>query len=1075
MVLRLKSIFLIISMLMVSAVLSLSAAAEGEIPDGLSLTGPDGQNYVSTVTMQREQYVDVNIHIPAAPSDAANVWIKLYYDKSVFSVTDCSLKPIFAAVPDITAEDHWQFNDSGSDNGNTYFSLVGAYDVNTIPITTDVDFTLRLQVKRTARKKHNEIILSRLSAKGVDAVSGESTGELWGITEPDTVYVDLDDLPPSSSTDGRIYVTDTGNNEINTVTPSQEFYVDIDVPAMPTLPESMGKLNNANIEVEYDPSVFKFIGWENKALTPDTVCEETQRDSKHFGLAISNTPFEISSPVTLKAKMQVLDDVVSGEHSIKLSSAKITFDDLGEPENLWTPLATASAVTVDIDSPLKYPTEGGGISADVVQVKRGNNVKVTLTIPKIIGKVEAADVIVEYNPTAFQLVEWNPGFGSRANGSSYYGITMTGGDVDLSSGNTTLTATFKANSNAADGTYDFHITSHRLMSSRHTDMWQPTVTSTSVTIPNEQVTPTPTPVETYPVSGEGISINKTQVLPGDVFDVSVTLPRMSITADSAYFEIKYDPSVFEVLSTDRGSLETGSNYFGMNIRNATSLTNGLTVTAKVKARATAYKGNYSFQLQEYDVLSGYKQLWTPTRKTAYVSVDAVSSEFPVRGGGISLSTSSVRAGETFNAYITVPAITATTEEISIRAEFDANEFEVVSWNQTVSGLRASYGYGYFDISTSGTYNSFDLRNGCTFTATLRARQNAYNGNYIIRLSNTRITDRYGQIEMWLPNTTTAGITVWSGSVTGYDPWLNPIIDNRSRTEATTIIVDSPTTKVNNSDDDTTRPAYNDDVIDDDDGDDSVDVDDGGSGNGGSSGRYDYYDDTASTPDGAKTVALDAKLNGVNSKRITVTTKRSFFEGSTIIYLRHTDEADSSGRTALRSLGYQDCASFMFDISVYDTLAGKYIHSLPNGYIDFKIPVPPAVSANPGRIQVYHTAGGYPEQLDSNIVFEDGMQKVHFRASEFSPYMFVDPTTTARDAVVIISDETNSGGTGSTGGSGGNSGSGSGNGGSGQYTPVSKPANPHTGFAAAMIIVPSAMVGCVLLAKKDKRKRSSRRR
>jgi hypothetical protein len=86
-------------------------------------------------------------------------------------------------------------------------------------------------------------------------------------------------------------------------------------------------------------------------------------------------------------------------------------------------------------------------------------------------------------------------------------------------------------------------------------------------------------------------------------------------------------------------------------------------------------------------------------------------------------------------------------------------------------------------------------------------------------------------------------------------------------------------------------------------------------------------------------------------------------------------------------------------------------------------------------------------IDSSLIYENGVQKIRFTVNSFSPYMFV----------------------------GGKKSSGGGNGGNnGMVAPGGSKtnpgsANPHTGVAAA-ILIPAALTGCLILAKKHGRRR-----
>ena len=146
--------------------------------------------------------------------------------------------------------------------------------------------------------------------------------------------------------------------------------------------------------------------------------------------------------------------------------------------------------------------------------------------------------------------------------------------------------------------------------------------------------------------------------------------------------------------------------------------------------------------------------------------------------------------------------------------------------------------------------------------------------------------------------------------------------------------------------------------------------------------------------------------------------------------------------------------YTFDISVYDEKEEEFIYYLENdGYIDFTLPLPKELSKNPSALKVYHTESGYPELIESEIVTEDGVRKIRFRADSFSPYMIID-TVNERESITesdedIITDM-------------------------GEEIPATGNVNPNTGAAMA-ITIPTALVGCVLLVKKNSRKRGKNRK
>ena len=195
------------------------------------------------------------------------------------------------------------------------------------------------------------------------------------------------------------------------------------------------------------------------------------------------------------------------------------------------------------------------------------------------------------------------------------------------------------------------------------------------------------------------------------------------------------------------------------------------------------------------------------------------------------------------------------------------------------------------------------------------------------------------------------------------------------------------------------------------------------------------------------LSLSTGLKGMPAdSRVTISTKYAYFRGNSVISVKNTDAADSYALTALRSLGLENHEYYAFDIDITDESTLMSIHRLEkNGYIDFMIPVPDALSKAVNNISVYHIEDGVPLFIESGIVADNGILKIKFSADSFSPYMFVD---TVNEKIITP-----------------------------QNTPVINSegsANPNTGVIAA-IVIPASAVFCVFLAAKPKinRKRTVR--
>ena len=121
----------------------------------------------------------------------------------------------------------------------------------------------------------------------------------------------------------------------------------------------------------------------------------------------------------------------------------------------------------------------------------------------------------------------------------------------------------------------------------------------------------------------GISVSSDSVAQGEEFTVILSVPP-SENADTASIKVKYDNDAFEVVEwipEISGSVSNGSNgvlaLSAANIERAIDLSNGLTLTAKLKVRDDAVVGEYTFDLTDNSICyvkdNGYEfeELWFP--------------------------------------------------------------------------------------------------------------------------------------------------------------------------------------------------------------------------------------------------------------------------------------------------------------------------------------------------------------------------------------------------------------------------------------------------------------------------------
>ena len=150
----------------------------------------------------------------------------------------------------------------------------------------------------------------------------------------------------------------------------------------------------------------------------------------------------------------------------------------------------------------------------------------------------------------------------------------------------------------------------------------------------------------------------------------------------------------------------------------------------------------------------------------------------------------------------------------------------------------------------------------------------------------------------------------------------------------------------------------------------------------------------------KTVSLNSELEGM-SGGTRIFTRMSFFPGSSSINLTNTSDAYEVAQEAVTALeGEIDAEDFYsFDISIHDEDRDENIHKLEEGFITFRIPIPDDLADHSGKIKVYHLDGDTPELLVSEEVLDDdGVRKLQFTSSEFSPFMFAVDVSASIDGV-----------------------------------------------------------------------------
>ena len=161
------------------------------------------------------------------------------------------------------------------------------------------------------------------------------------------------------------------------------------------------------------------------------------------------------------------------------------------------------------------------------------------------------------------------------------------------------------------------------------------------------------------------------------------------------------------------------------------------------------------------------------------------------------------------------------------------------------------------------------------------------------------------------------------------------------------------------------------------------------------------EDDSSREDSLLTV--DSDLEDVNGVNVRAMSARSNFIGPATLRITNTPEAYDAARSASEALDIEKAMYYAFDISIYDELGKENQGVLAKGEITFQIPVPTNLLPYADTIQVYHISDETPERIPSTIVEDvNGVKKVEFSASSFSPYMLI--ASTGDEAVPVIDDE-----------------------------------------------------------------------
>ena len=984
---------------------------------------------VSKTAVSPGDTVTLTVDIPQVePADTASISIS--YDSDVFELTS-----------DVSG---WSSRIPGSfcNSGAGFIALSASNNSAVILTDSGIKLTAELLVKDTAAAGTSVIKLGRHSLSRMND-NGYDFTELWDPSAAE-VSVTVSSETSYPKTGGGISLTES------TVEQNGEFSVNIRIPAIPDA------VDTVDIRTSFDSSVFDVV-----TVSTNAVGAEVYDDSGHFGLIGADTSrsIDVSRGLSLTARMRVKSSARPGTYMFSITDSIITYTVGSEQrDSLWSPASrTASIRITDAQGP--YVT-GGGISTSKSAASPGDSLTLNISVPEIAAAANGANVSVQFSPDAFEIVSWKSTSANAVvtdnNNNINIGI-VTGQSIDLSGG-LTVSVNLKVLTYADPAVYTFRLVNSSLSytdaSGASIELWRPSGTSAAVNVSRNAVS--------LPVKGGGISLSRSSASAGDTVTASVKIPSIPINAESVYLNVEYNSTALEVISWTPSVSGVYANMsdgnFGLSGYDTNiDLSRGLTLTAQLRVKSTAPAGSYAVRITGAELYGtgsdGYsdQELWIPTATSASVTVGQSSSvNFPVRGGGISVSRSEVNTGDTFIVYVTVPKIASYADTSSIVLGFSSDAFEAVSWNAGLSGAEPSAGNGYFSLLKTGSSRNINLSNGLTVSVTMRVRENASSGSYTMRLNTGSFSydTGYGHQEMWTPSTTSAAIRVVR---TSSQTTTTTTAEVTRRTTTTTPDPAGEVEYINDDDDDddddtTTAPDYDDEdeypvdySEDEDDNDDIYDGEDNGSN------------------DRDIVFTLIASLSNLSDGNIRVETNHSFFSSDTDFILNNSQTAETAAANALTQLGLNGHRYYAFDASIRDNASGRTVSDLRGGYAEFYIPVPKNLLSAGGNIEVYHITDGVPVRVDSSVVSSGDSKSVYFRSDSFSPYMFVDMSANSSSSYIVTAPANTPS----------------------QSTPVSGNnwyngnINPATGVAAA-ILIPGTLTGCILLARKHSRHRKRTR-
>ncbi len=574
----------------------LSVPAHAASVNGISVSDKD---------LEPDEVFSLSINIPAL-ANADTATLKIGFDPDTFEVTS-----------DVTS---WQssFGNCIAVSDAGVIALSAANDSSVIDLSRGLTLSASLRVKSTAVIGDHDIILEKSSLSVTD---GANSTELWTPTATAvTVKVRAADTYPR--TYGGI---DLSKKEVRA---GETFTATINIPVFSDYADT------ATLKVEFDRTAFEVTSW-----APVIAGGEYHSGEGFFSVSASNdTPaIDLTRGLTLSAEMKAKSSVSTGDSPFTLTKSSISFvgtDGITSVE-MWAPTRTTANIkaigTTPTPTPV-VPATGGGITVSGSSFRPNEEFTVSVVIPKMVS-ADTMTIKVEFNSSIFEVTEWAPNVpgGVSDKGSGYFALSASNAErsISLDSGKT-LTAKLKVKSNAAVGNYYFSLTKSSISYVDESDgytyiqLWAPSSKSASVSVSSSS---------SYPVTGGGLSLSRSEIYSGDSFVVYINIPAIDKYADILSVRCEYDRNSFELVSWSPtitgGTSSYGPGYFSLsasNNRNIIDVGRGLTFAATLRSRYGLNTGSYRFDIT-YSSLTYIKdnnrerqELWQPTNTTAYLRV-----------------------------------------------------------------------------------------------------------------------------------------------------------------------------------------------------------------------------------------------------------------------------------------------------------------------------------------------------------------------------------------------------------------------------------------------------------------------